>query len=109
VLKQAMHEMTTLLRWLLFFGMVLSAQTFDVASVKQHSYENPNSIPPAEIKRVNATLYITDAPVSESIQWAYHLQSYQIVDGPKWILGRLMSQRFDIIAKSSTASTTDEF
>jgi uncharacterized protein (TIGR03435 family) len=95
--------------FLVLFAAALPAQTFDVASVKRHVYENPNSIPPPEIRRVNATLRISGAPLAECIQWAYHIQSYQLVGGPVWILGRQISDRVDITAKSDTAKSTEEF
>ncbi len=41
--------------------------------------------------------------MTEAIQWAYHVEAYQ-VSGPDW----MPATRFDIVAKADTPATDDE-
>src|ERR1035438_4567543 len=79
------------------------AQTFDVSSVKQVS--DPRH---SDIKTEQGNLYMYGIPLRAAIQWAYHVQSYQL-SGPEAVMGTRANElpAFDIVAKSQS-SKTDE-
>jgi uncharacterized protein (TIGR03435 family) len=78
--------------------------SFEVASVKP-------SLPAAEGMRLQPNLItpspggvtMTSTSFKAVVQWAYHLQSIQVV-GPAW----LDSNRYDIVAKASAASSPEQ-
>ena len=91
---------------LAFVGTCALAQTasFEVASVKvsppasEGMRFRPNAVDatPGGITMLNSSL-------KAAIQWAYHLQSIQVV-GPNWI----DSNRYDIVAKTSEAAPNEK-
>lgn len=73
-------------------ALLLSAQTFDVASVKL----NKDGGPVAGLRRIPGGRFeATNIQLSALIAFAYQLQPYELQGGPSW----LDSDRWDIIAR----------
>jgi uncharacterized protein (TIGR03435 family) len=85
----------------------LSAQTFDVVSVKEITDPATlQSIKSADIKYSPGNLYMRGTTLAYAIEWAFDIQRYQI-DGPEWMYWRSSNDqpRFVIFAKTDPGTT----
>jgi uncharacterized protein (TIGR03435 family) len=91
------------------FACTLSAQSFDVVSVKEITDPAAlKAIQSADIQYKSGNLYMRGSTLALAIEWAYDIHRYQIA-GPEWMYWRSGNDqpRFDIIAKAP-ASTPKE-
>ena len=79
---------------ILFIGLVLQAQQFDVASIRIHQTE-PEAIDRQRMDSVPGSVTFQKVNLRDCIQWAYEVKDYQI-EGPT----SLASEKYDIRAKA---------
>lgn len=78
-----------------------STPTFDVASIKQNkSGDRGFGLPPP----VGDRLTLTNVPLSMLIQYAYHLQDFEVSGTRGW----MESERYDVVAKAKGKVTEDD-
>jgi len=77
------------------------APAFDAASVKVNTSHETNGEgrPRARVNTTPGSVTVSNATLSDCIQWAYEVQAFQ-VSGPGWI----ESDRYDISARASSAT-----
>jgi uncharacterized protein (TIGR03435 family) len=86
----------------LLLAQAASSSQFDIASVKVHvgGGGTTRRIEPQSLTYLNITL-------GEFMQMAYDVRRYQI-DAPDWVINNGSSDRYDIVAKSSTPATEQQ-
>lgn len=88
---------------LLFVLKVLSAQSFEVASVREITdAATLQAIKSGEITYKNGDLKMNGVTLGYAVQWAYNIQNFQL-DGPDWIHWRPSNDqpRYNLVAKTN--------
>ena len=91
--------MNTLMAWGLL-GAFLSAQSFDVASVKPNTSGDSSS---GASRLPGGRISITNNTVKDLIRNAYDVKPYQIAGGPGW----MGSERYDVAAQAGGNASPD--
>lgn len=92
-----------------YTGLGAFAQTpspaFDVASVRSAAPEqqHESKARPHRIHTTPGNVVMRNVGLTETIEWAYNVEAYQIV-GPNW----MEATRFDIVAKAPGPATEDD-
>ena len=85
--------------WVLLLATAAMAQTFDVASVKQGGPVRPDGLLDINLGRAeHGVVTLSNATLSECMQWAYGLTNEAQIAGPAWIKDRTF--RFELVAKA---------
>jgi uncharacterized protein (TIGR03435 family) len=87
------------------FAVCLSAQSFEVASIRINKDDQSGAAGKRiRIETSPGSLVMRNVTLLSCIRWAYDVHDYQIVGGPEW----RNSERYDIIARPPAAASEDQ-